>query len=116
VNFIKSFLLRLLYFTPFGYLLSSVLLLSGDRIKGLKVNLSRYSPIRAEVKVKPNANMRINWFFNAIILFIQSFYVLSNNIAGDIGGGYALLAIIFGGISMVSAIYPKVIWNKNIFR
>jgi hypothetical protein len=108
-------IIRLLYLTPIGYLISSADLLSNKSIKGINVNLSKYSPIRANISSKPDIATRINWLLNSIILFFQGFQILSKNIGGEIGGGYAILATIFGGICFVSAIFPKIQWNKNLF-
>ena len=112
----SQLIIRLLYLTPIGYLISSVNLLSNNNIRGINVNISRYSPIRAHLSRKPDTSMRINWFVNSLVLFFQSFQILSKNIGGEIGEGYAVLATIFGGICFVSAIFPKIQWNKNLFR
>ena len=111
----SQLIIRLLYLTPIGFLMSSVSLLSNKSIKGINVDLGKYSPIRASISSKPGINMRANWLLNSIVLFFQSFQILSKNFGGEIGGGYAILALIFGGICFVSSIYPKIQWNKNLF-
>ena len=107
--------MRFLYLTPVGYLLSTVSLLSGDAIKGVNINLKRYSPIGVRVKKLPTPNERANWFVNSAVLLFQGWYIISHNLGGDVGGGYAFVAFIYGGVSLISAIYPKVQWNKDIF-
>jgi len=85
----QKIVLRLLYLTPFGYLLSTLSLLQGEKIKGITIDLKRYSPIRAYVKQKPTFNERLNWFINGIFLLVEGWFVLIKQIAGDIGGAFA---------------------------
>ena len=112
----RKIVLRLLYLTPFGYLLSTLSLLQGEKTKGIYIDLKRYSPIRAQVKQKPTFNERLNWFINGVFLLGQGLLVLIKQIAGDIGGAYALVAFIFGVVSLVSAIFPSFPWNKKFLK
>lgn len=112
----SQLIIRLLFLTPIGYLINSVNLLSNKNIQGINVDISKYSPIRADINTKPDIAMRVNWFLNSTVLIFQSYQILSKNLGGEIGGGYAVLAAIFGGICFVSAIFPKIQWNKNLFR
>lgn len=111
----QRIILRLLYLTPFGYLLSTLSLLQGERIKGINIDLKRYSPIRAQVKQKPTFNERLNWLINGVFLLAQGWFVFIKQIAGDIGGAFALVAFIFGVVSLVSAFFPSLPWNKKFF-
>ncbi len=112
---LSQLIVRLLYLTPIGYLIGSVNLLSKKSIKGININLGKYSPIRANISTKPNTKTRFNWFLNSVVLLFQSYQILSKNIGGEIGGGYAILAIIFGSVCFVSALFPKIQWNKSLF-
>lgn len=109
----QRIILRLLYLTPFGYLLSTLSLLQGEKTKGIYINLKQYSPIRAHVKQKPTFNERLNWFINGVFLLAQGWFVLIKQIAGDIGEAFALVAFIFGVVSLVAAIFPSFPWNKK---
>jgi len=110
----QKIVLRLLYLTPFGYFLSTISLLQGEKIKGIQIDLERYSPINAHVTKNPMFNERLNWFINGIFLLAEGWFVLVKQIAGDIGGGFALVAIIFGTVSLISAIYPGIQWNRKV--
>lgn len=112
----QRILIRLLYLTPLGYLLNSLYLLSGNQTKGLKVYLNRYSPITAKVKDKPSFSERVNWLANSIVLFTQGWFVIQHGLGGSLGGAYAITAYIFGGVSIISAVFPKVRWNKSFFK
>jgi hypothetical protein len=116
MKFWQKIILRLLYLTPFGYLLSILSLLQGEKTKGIDIDLKRYSPIRTQIKQKPTFNERLNWFINGIFLLTQGWFVLLKQIAGDIGGAFALVAFIFGAVSLVAAIFPSFPWNKKLFR
>ena len=113
---LSRFLLRLLYLTPLGYLISSINLLNNKVVKGINIDISKYSPIRVSTNPKPNIQLRLNWFINGLLLLIQGFYILLNNIGGDMGGGYALLSFIFGGVSLISSVFPQIQWNRSIFK
>lgn len=110
----QKIIVRLFYLTPIGYFLSTLDLLSGERIKGINIDLESYSPIRAKAKNNPTATERFNWLVNGIFLLGEGVFVIYNNIAGDLGGGFALVAIIFGTVSLITAIFPRVSWNKRI--
>lgn len=111
----QKIVLRLLYLTPFGYLLSTIYLLSGEESKGIYLELERNLPVRAIIKKKPTLSERIDWLVNAVFLLVQGYFVLYYEIAGEIGGGFAIVAIIFGLVSLISAIAPGISWNKKIF-
>ena len=110
----QKVIVRLLYLTPVGYLLSTLLLLQGEKTKGIYIDLKRYSPISVSVKQYPTFNERLNWFINSIFLLVEGWTVLVKQIAGDIGGAFALTACIFGLVSLVSAIFPNIPWNKKV--
>lgn len=105
-------LLRLLYLTPAGYLISTASLLQGEKITGISLVLERYSPVRVKTKRQPSFNERVDWFVNGVFLIIEGWFVLFNNIAGDIGGVFALVAFIFGLVSLISALFPRLPWNR----
>ena len=105
--------LRLLYLTPLGYILSTLSLLQGKSTKGVRVDLSSYSPVRAHIKQKPTEKERLDWFINGVFLLAQGWIIITKQIAGDIGGAYALVAFIFGLVCIVSAIIPSIPWNKK---
>lgn len=110
----QKIVLRLLYLTPLGYFLSTLSLLQGEKFKGIQIDLKRYSPINVQVVKNPTTKERCNWFINGIFLLIEGWFVLIKEIAGDIGGGFVLVAFIFGFISLISAIFPRFPWNKKV--
>ncbi len=110
----QKILLRLLYLTPVGYILSTLELLTGERTKGIFIDLRRYSPIKSKIKQNPRPDERINWLINGIFLIFESWFVVTNQIGDDIGGGFAFVALVFGIVSIISAIFPNVSWNKKL--
>lgn len=110
----QKIVLRLLYLTPFGYFLSTLSLLQGKKIKGIQIDLERYSPINAHAAKNPTFDERLNWFVNGIFLLVEGWFVLVKQIAGDIGGGFVLVAFIFGVVSLISALYPSILWNRKV--
>lgn len=100
--------------TPFGYLLSTLSLLQGGKIKGIQVNLGSYSPISVQITKAPTLSDRLNWFVNGILLLVEGWFVLVKQIAGDVGGVFALLAFVFGVVCLISAIYPGFPWNRRV--
>lgn len=107
--------IRLLYLTPIGYLFSVVFLFQGKRTPGINILFKRYSPIGANIKKSPTSKERIVWFINAIFLLAEAWFVFVNEIGGAIGGTFGLLALVFGVVSLVSAVFPCFPWNKKIF-
>lgn len=114
MKFWQQVVLRLLYLTPFGYLLGTLSLFQGERTKGIGIDLKRYYPIKAHIKQMPTLNERLNWFVNGAFLLAEGWFVLAKQIAGDIGGVFALVAFIFGSVSLISAIYPSFPWDKKL--
>lgn len=114
-KFWQTILLRLLYLTPFGYFLSTISLLLGERTPGIHIALESYSPIRATVKKKPSLNERVNWFINGVFLLAEGWFILVKEITGNIGGTFALFAFIFGLTSIIAAFFPSISLNKRIF-
>lgn len=114
----QKILLRLLYLTPIGYILSFVSLTEGEKVSGISVTLERYSPIKATVKTSPTLNDRLNWFINSLILLIQGWFIIirDRNTVSDFGGGYAMASIIFGLVCLISALFPHIQWNREIFK
>jgi len=116
MNWIQIIILRLIYLTPFGYILKALSLQQKSKDSGVYVQLNQYLPMRAEVKKNPTINERLNWFVNGVAMLVQGYFVILKEIGGDLGGTYAIIAIIFGGVNLISAIFPKISWNKNLLR
>lgn len=118
MRFWQKLILRLLYLTPIGYLLSLLFLMKGERTPGIYVVLERYSPVSAKVKKNPTFFERINWFINGFFLLTEAW--LAFKYAPESGleewvGSFAFVAFIFGAVSLVSAIFPRISWNRDIF-
>lgn len=111
----QKIILRLLYLTPFGYFLSTIFLLQGERTQGIYIDLRAYSPIRATIEKKPSFGERVNWFINGIFLLTEGWYVIGNQIAGSTGGAFTFIAYLYGLASLASAFFPSLSWNKKIF-
>ena len=115
----QNIILKLLYFTPIGYILSYLFLIRGNKTPGISVILDSHSPIKATIKTNPSFNERFNWFVNGLILSAQAIIITretASNIGGNnVSGSYAFAAFIFGLVSFISAIFPNINWNKHIF-
>ena len=110
---LKDFILRLIYLTPIGYILSLLSLISGDKTPGIYIELT---PFWVFVKKDYLARDRFNWFFNGTILISQAFFVIFNSLGGNLGGAYAWIALTFGFVNITTAIHPKFNWNERIFK
>ena len=113
MRIINAILLRLLYLTPIGYLISLFNLQLGNYTPGVFVRLSREYPIKAIIKSNPTYNDKRTWISNGLFLLIQAVVVVVNKAGGGLGLTYAWIASIFGLVSLVSAINPKFQWNRK---
>ena len=113
---LKEIFITLLYLTPIGYLLSLFKLYSGERTPGVYVYLPRDEPIKVFVKENPLITDRIHWLFNGGFLIVQASIIIHNNLGGDWGHTYAWIALIFGVVNTVSAIFPTFNWNGKLFK
>jgi len=123
-NIIREIVIRLLYLTPIGYLLSFADLRNKNKTRGIVLSMHENEPTHIEVKNNPSFGDRAYWFFNGIVLILQAWFILYNQATKrskyfieDIDnfiGGYAVFAAIFGLASVVSAFYPKMPWNKKL--
>lgn len=95
-------------------MLSTYFLLNGEKFKGLDIDLGYDTPIRADIRTKPSSMDRVNWGINAVFLLAQAAYILYYQLGDDLGGGYAMVAIFYGFIGLISAIFPKIKWNKPL--
>lgn len=81
-----------------------------------------YLPERAVIKVYVKRNPlfqdKLNWLLNGSILIFQGFYIFLNKIGGDLGVTYSWLALVFGFVSFLSALFPSFNWNgrKKIIK
>ncbi len=116
IKIIQRTIIYILYLTPFGYLLSMISILSGERTPGVYVHLAEKDPVLAFIKPNPTLYERLKWFFSGMVLTGQAYYIIRNEIGDNWGGSYALVAAIFGLTSLISAIFPHIKWNKNMSR
>lgn len=72
-------------------------------------------PSSVEIKKSRSFTDRLYWLFNGAALIGQTWFILSHSIEDNFAGAYAILATIFGSISVVSAFYPRFPWNKKLF-
>ena len=78
------------------------------------MQLSTHAPVSVVVKNNPTTQERFHWFINGIVLLAQAFFIVSNNFGEELGGTYAFVAIIFALGSIISAVHPKLDWNRRI--
>jgi hypothetical protein len=110
----KKIIITLLFLTPIGYLMKLFNILSGEVTPGVYLSLETDEPIEAVIKKNPQVHDRIQWFINGVVLLIQSIYVFSIDIFDEIGGSYAWIAFLYATINIISALFPKLDWNKKL--
>jgi hypothetical protein len=112
VKIIFSALIRqLIFLTPLGLILNSFKFQSGE--KGIALNLSSHTPIKAVVSNNPSNNLRFQWFVDGSASLISVILLIQSKYGGDIGAIYSILAIIYATLCLVSSIQPKFDWNKR---
>lgn len=112
-SIIQEIFLRLLYLTPTGYLLSLLTLQTGKQTPGVYITLQRYTPILAYIKPNPLILDRVQWLFNGISLILQALVVFSQKF-GNIFSVYGWIALLYGIVNFISAVFPKFDWNKKL--
>lgn len=112
----EDIFITLLYLTPIGYLLSLLELYSGERTPGVYVCLPRDKPIRVFVKENPLVADRTHWLVNGSSLIAQASIIIYKDLGGSWGHTYAWIALVFGAVNMVSAIFPTFNWNGRLFK
>lgn len=113
-KFLWKLFVRLIYLTPIGHILSLLTFLAVQKKEGVNVQLSRHSPIRANIKDNPTTTERINWFINGLVIFFESYFLISkewtdNNLVGAI----VFVSVISALINVVAAIFPNAKFNKD---
>ncbi len=118
---IKTLLLKLLFLTPLGYILSLFSLLNANETNefGVKIYFPKTSRESLSITVVQNPTFvnRMNWFGNGIILLTQSFIAVSNDLPstiGKVGTYYIVMCFIFGFVQLLIAIWPNIDWNKKL--
>lgn len=112
--FLRKIIVSFLYLTPVGYLLSLFNLISGEATPGVYVYLPSDELVRVFIKKNPTVNDRANWFLNGGFLIIQAAALIHRNLGGKWGGTYAWMAVVFGVVNSVSAIFPTFNWNGKV--
>lgn len=113
----QKIIIRILYFTPFGYLLESIFLLSGEKTPGILIDLGINSPFGVVIKKKPSSRDRINWFLNSIVLFAQSWGVFkyaSRGVNNSLEATYISLSVAFGLVCLLASVFPSIRWNRKL--
>lgn len=110
---LKEIFITLLYLTPVGYLLSLFRLYTGERTPGVYVYLPQDLSPAVIVKGNPLFKDRVQWFFNGLCLVFQVFIIIQNNLGGTLGQAYSWLALVFGIVNVVSAIFPTFNWKEK---
>lgn len=111
----QKIVVGLLYLTPVGFMLTSTSLLEGKNTSGIHVSLGVSSPARATVKPNPTIKDRVIWFGSGVILLVEACFIAVNEIGEDFGGAYAMIAFIFGVVSLISSLFPRFPWNRRLF-
>ena len=105
--------IKFLYFTPIGYILDLISLDEGKRTPGIYLKIPRNEPMMAYIKPNPTGRERVEWFINGLLLLLQSVYILNqrpiryHNLVDELAFSYALMAFIFGFVSLVVAVFPN---------
>lgn len=111
----KRIFLILLYLTPFGYIIDLLQLLSGKKTTGITLKIGPKTPVSARVNKKFTGKDRLNWFFQGLFLLSQALYIFTRKEISDISGAYGLMCLVFGSVSLISGIFPKMNWNRNVY-
>jgi hypothetical protein len=75
MKILKKLLIKLLYLTPIGYVLSLFSLFEGDATPGVYIQMSEHMPIKAYVSKNPHISDRASWLFNGALLILQGAYI-----------------------------------------
>lgn len=113
---------RLLYFTPIGYVLSLFDLHLGKATPGVYVHLPQYTPPKVFVKKNYLPKDRFDWFFNGSVLLAQAGFAVSSNLMNPTSveeiqillSMFIWTALLFGIVNIITALFPKVSWEKRI--
>ncbi len=113
-KFLWKIIVRLIYLTPIGHILSLLALLFIQKKQGVNVQLSKNSPIRANVKENPTTTERINWFINGLVIFSESYFLIANKWTDvDFIGAVVFVFVISALVNVVAAIFPSAKFNKE---
>lgn len=112
-EYLQQIFLYLLYLTPLGYFLSLTKLMDPKYSQGVFVQIDEKKPMYVFVKANPTVSDRFHWFTNGVALTWQSYWVATRFYDIEIVAGYAVFAIIFGIVNIVTAIFPRFPWNSQ---
>ena len=78
------------------------------------------TPFRVSIgNQNPSKKERLDWFINGIFLLAEGWFAnvvaTKSDMKDHPAGGFAFIAFIYGLVSLVSAIYPRISWNKRLF-
>jgi hypothetical protein len=125
-SLLKTLFIKLLYLTPFGYMIDVINLLDKNNAlknnKGVSFSFDQDKNIgEVEIDQNPTTKIRWYWVFNGLVLLLQSviavrygLYLNSEDLA-QWPMMYAFFAAMTGIVSLVSAVYPHMPWNKKLF-
>ena len=106
--------LRILLLIPLlGDLLRVFLMDMGRVVPGLSLNVFNDRKINATVKQDATTQDRVRWFVEGIFFFVGLWGLLSIDKGGDLVLITSYLFMVFGIFAIVSAIFPKIRWNKR---
>jgi hypothetical protein len=111
---IKNFIVKLLYLTPVGYVLSLFSLYSGQATPGVYVHLPRDAQMKVYIKRNPSQWDRLGWALTGLILISQSTIISIKQLGGDFGAVYSWIALLFGFVNFISALVPNLNWSKRL--
>lgn len=113
-KFLWRLVVRLIYLTPIGHILSLLTFLAVQKKEGVNVQLSKYSPIRANIKENPTTTERINWFINGLAILFESYFLIAKGwIDVDFVGAIVFVSVISALVNMVAAIFPNAKFDKE---
>lgn len=92
--------------------------MSGEYTSGVYVNLPKHRSPQVFVKANPTFFDRVKWISAGSFLIFQAYFIVIKKMGGDLGGLYAWMAVVFGIITLTSALKPDFKWkfvlNKSI--
>lgn len=114
-KFLWKLIVRLIYLTPIGHILSLLTFLVAQKKEGIDIRLSKYSPIRANIKENPTTTERINWFINGLFIFFESYFLITKGWTNnDYIGAIVFISVISALVNLIAAIFPRTQFNKEL--
>lgn len=112
---LKQILRFIILSTPLYYLVRMKNIEAQIREMGLDYQfITRDKPMRVSIEGKPDVFRRIRWFVMGIGLLVEGFFLFGKKRLDDFAGVFAFFSVITGPILVLSALFPKIKWNRAI--